>query len=115
MKKRYLDLKDREEQRLRKLKTRTPNCEHCGESNSVCLELHHIAGRKHHDDTEILCANCHRKASDLQLDHAPHVDPRPQGELATIGFYLLGHCDSLELKIETLRKLGHFLVNNSKD
>ena len=115
MAKRYLDSEDRKEQKLRSLGTRDPVCIGCDETDSRCLELHHIAGKKHHEDTAIVCRNCHRKLSDQQLDHAPLVNPKPQAELADVGFYLLGLCDLLSLVIETLRKFGNSLINHSKD
>lgn len=115
MKKRYLDREDREEQRLRKLKTRSPACLVCGESDSRCLELHHIAGRKHHEDTVILCRNCHRKLSDQQLDYAHLLNPAREGDLVMIASYLLGLRDLLAPVIETLPEFVDSLINQSKD
>lgn len=114
MKNRHLDAEDRKEQRLRTLGTRTPVCVECGEDNSVCLEEHHIAGRKYHEDTAIVCRNCHRILSDKQLDHAPLVSPKPENNLAKIGHYLLGLCDLLALVIKTLREFGNSLISNSE-
>lgn len=114
MRKRYLDSEDRKEQRLRALQTRNPACVICGESDSACLERHHIAGRKHHDDVSIVCRNCHRKLTDRQLDHVLPMATEPSGELATIGNYLLGLCDLLAMIVETLRQFGKSLVNKSE-
>jgi hypothetical protein len=115
MKKRYLDPEDREEQRLRKLKTRTPVCVHCNESDSRCLERHHIAGKKHHEDTVILCRNCHRKLSDQQFDHAPFLNAVRKGDVVTIASYLLGLRDLLAPVVETLPEFVDSLINQSKD
>ena len=43
------DSEDRRQQRLRRLGTQNPNCVACGESDPAVLELHHVAGQKHHD------------------------------------------------------------------
>ncbi len=63
------DFEDRLERRYRKLDTRNPACVCCGHNDPFALELHHIAGCKHHDDLAIVCRNCHRRLSDNQLDH----------------------------------------------
>ncbi|MCG8085691.1 MAG: hypothetical protein JAZ13_08245 [Candidatus Thiodiazotropha taylori] len=114
MKNRHLDAEDRKEQRLRALGTRTPVCVECGEDNSVCLEEHHIAGRKYHEDTALVCRNCHRKLSDLQLDHDPLWEQNPQNELVKNGHYLLGLGDLLELLSKRLREFGHFLIKDAE-
>ncbi len=108
-----LDHEDRLEQQYRRLGTRKPNCVCCNESNPFCLELHHIAGRKHHDDVSIVCRNCHRKLTDQQHDHVPPISPEPSGEIATTAHYLLGLSDLLAMVVETLRKFGHS-INESK-
>jgi len=47
-----------------------PRCINCGEADIRCLEAHHLAGKP---DTVmvVLCANCHCKLSDVQLDNPP--------------------------------------------
>lgn len=105
-----LDAEDRKQQQLRRLGTQNPQCVHCGESDPAVLELHHIAGRKHHDDLAIVCANCHRKLSDKQRDDVPPVSPEPKGPLAKIGHYLLGLANFLAKVVATLREFGAWLI-----
>jgi hypothetical protein len=107
------DREDRMEQHYRRLGTRNPICRACAEQDPRCMELHHVAGKDYHDDTEITCRNCHRKLSDEQLDHAPTVPGEPTGTLAVIGHYLLGVSDFLALIVETLRRFGQWLLDAS--
>ena len=113
MTKPHLDHEDRLEQQYKRLRTRSPRCVTCAESNPFCLELHHIAGRKHHEDLSIVCRNCHRKLTDLQKDHAPE-GTEPMGLLATIGHYLLGLCDLLAMVVTTLRQFGKSLIEAAR-
>jgi hypothetical protein len=110
----HLDKEDRLEQRYRVLGTHEPICVACAETDPRCLEDHHPAGREHHDDTGVVCRNCHRKASDDQLDHAPRDQAQPMGQLGVIGRYLLGVCDLLAMLVQTLRKFGHWLINEAR-
>jgi len=111
---RRMDEEDRKQQRLRRLGTQTPICVSCDESDPAVLELHHIAGRKHDDDLAIVCANCHRKLSDWQRDHVPSV-PRPaKDQLARTGHYLLGLAHLFLMIGKTLRKLGAWLIAESR-
>jgi len=105
-----IDAEDRRQQQLRRLGTQNPRCVICGEADPGVLEKHHIAGRKYHDDQAIVCANCHRKLSDKQRDHAPPGAVEPEGFLATIGHYLLGLADFLAKVVETLREFGAWLI-----
>lgn len=114
MTKPHLDHEDRLEQQYRRLSTREPSCVCCNESNPFCLELHHIAGRKYHEDLSIVCRNCHRKLTDQQLDHVPPDFTETSGDAATVGHYLLGLCDLLAMIIETLREFGKSLIDESK-
>lgn len=104
----------REEQRLRRLGTRSPSCVACGETDSRCMELHHVAGQKHHADTAIVCRNCHRKLSDQQLDHPANVVGQ-NSMLATIGHYLLGLADLLVLLATTLVDFGKALIQAAQE
>jgi hypothetical protein len=106
---RRLDLDARLEQQYRRLGRRDAICVTCGESNVFCLELHHIAGRKHHDDLSILCRNCHRKLSDAQRDH-PDADVLIQPGDSQIGHYLLGLSDLLALVSERQKIFGEWLL-----
>lgn len=105
-----IDAEDRKQQQLRRLGTQNPRCVHCGEIDPVVLELHHIAGRKYHDDVAIVCANCHRKLSDKQRDHVSLGSSEPEGPLAKIGRYLLGLAELLARVVETLRQFGDWLI-----
>lgn len=103
------DAEDRLEQRYRKLGTRTPVCVCCGYDDPLALELHHIAGQKHHDDLSIVCRNCHRRLSDSQLDHPDDV----QGQdttLATIGHYLVNLADLFRMLADRLVEFGKHLI-----
>ncbi len=104
---------DRLEQRYRRLGTRDPACVCCGERYPFCLELHHLAGRKHHEDLSIVCRNCHRKLSDRQRGYPAAWLEAPSGDRTILGFYLLGLCDLLSLIIDTLRRFGKRLLQES--
>jgi len=107
------DRDDRLEKQYRRLGTREPICVACGESNPLCLELHHLAGQKHHGDTGIVCRNCHRKLTDHQHDHIPPSASVVQEQDATIGRYLLGLADLLLMIVNALRKFGKKLVGEA--
>ena len=104
------DAEDRLEQRYRKLGTRNPVCVCCGHDDPFALELHHIAGRNHHDDVAIVCRNCHRRLSDNQLDHPEDRDGQDT-MLATIGHYLMGLADLFRMLAETLLEFGKALID----
>lgn len=109
-----LDHTDRLEQQYRRLRTREPVCVSCGESDPFCLELHHLAGRKHHDDVGIVCRNCHRKLTDQQHDHVPATVPEADGKLAAIGRYMLGLADLFAMIVNALRQFGSWLMQESR-
>lgn len=109
-----LDRDDRLEQQFRRLGTREPVCVGCGESDPFCLELHHLAGRTQHNDTGIVCRNCHRKLSDLQLGHAPLAAPGSLGHSEIVGHYLLGLADLLSMIAMTLTAFGRRLVGRAR-
>lgn len=88
----------------RRLGTREPVCVTCGENNPYCLEAHHIAGQAHHDDTAVLCRNCHRIATDPQKDRE-HVHA-PENDAIRLGHYLCGLADLLALIAASLRSFG---------
>jgi hypothetical protein len=113
MSKQPLDRADRLEQQYRRLGRRDPSCLGCGESNPFCLELHHVAGRKHHEDVGIICRNCHRKLTDQQHDHIPPSASEGQGQDAAIGHYLLGLADVLFMIVNVLRKFGKKLIGQT--
>src|SRR5579862_8863163 len=97
------DREDRKQQQLRRLGTQNPICVACGEPDASVLELHHIAGRKHKDDLSIVCANCHRKLSNIQRGRPSEYIQRSDGQSAHLGHYLLGLADLLEMIVSTLR------------
>lgn len=111
---RHLDKGDRLEKHYRRLGTHEPGCVACPEKDPRCLEEHHLAGQKYHDDTTTLCRNCHRKLSDDQLDHAPRDQCEPIGQMATIGRYLLGLCDLLSMVVATLTVFANLLIDEAR-
>ena len=102
----------RKQKRLEKLGTNNPICGTCGEQDYRTLERHHVAGRKHDPDTVVICRNCHRKVSDDQRDHP---DPAPGSDqmLHTIGLFLIGLADLLELILEKLTEFGLVLIERA--
>ena len=113
MSKKCSETTDRLEQQYRRLRTRNPVCVACSESYPFCLELHHLAARKHHDDVSVVCRNCHRKLSDGQHDHATIPTSETEGALTKIGHYLLGLADFLMMIVTTLREFGKQLIGPS--
>lgn len=107
------DREDRQENRFHRLGTREPVCLGCGESDSVCLELHHVAGQKHYGDLAIVCRNCHRKLTDQQLDHVAQSASKAPVQSATIGRYLLGLADLLLMIVNALRDFGKHLLGQN--
>ena len=99
----------RKQRRLEKLGSNSPLCGTCGETDDRVLEWHHVAGRKHDPATAVVCRNCHRKVSDDQKDH-PAFDPGANPLLHTIGLFLLGLADLLELAIEKMTEFGLTLI-----
>ena len=113
MAKMHLDHEDRKERHYRRLGTRHPVCHTCGRrdpEHPEIYDLHHVAGKNHHDDVFIECANCHRVLTDQQKDHVPPGSSPPMGMLATIAHYLLGLADMLAMIVEALRKFGKWLL-----
>lgn len=111
----------RKRRRLERLGTNNPACTICGETESLCLELHHIAQHGYGDDTVIVCRNCHRKLSDKQKDHPAPVSNAPS-MVECIAHFLLGLADFLILLASKLREHGLYLIeeacksfNNSKE
>jgi hypothetical protein len=99
------------EQQYRRLGTRNPVCVVCGERNPFCLELHHIAGQKHHHDVSIICRNDHRKLTSQQHNHVADTDHSP---FVTIARYIDGLCDLLAMVIQTLRDFAKRLIESSR-
>ncbi len=104
------DFEARQQRAFRRLGTDNPICVGCGHTDWRCVELHHIAGQKYHDDLAIVCRNCHRVLSDAQCDHPPPDDPD-----STIGRYLLGLADLFAMIGERLQELGRILIASGED
>ena len=102
----------RKQQRLRKLGS-NPICGTCGERSWQCLDAHHVADFGRDDATVIVCANCHRKLSDLQEDH-PGFDASAEPTLDRIGHFLLGLADLLEVVVEKLKEFAEILIDLAK-
>lgn len=113
-----LDHGDRLEQQFKRLGTRQPICVGCAESDPFCLELHHVAGRKHHEQLSIVCANCHKKLSAKQLSHPPQSTTPTiaagQQKMETIGRFLVGLADLLAMIVEALKGFGGWLIVESR-
>jgi len=105
----YPDNETRLENIYKRLGTRNPKCTTCDETDPFCMELHHLAGKDHHDDLSIVCRNCHSKLSNKQRDRMAcnPVDP----ETGKLGHYLFGLIDFLEMIIPTLRRFAQKLLN----
>ena len=110
-----MDRDDRIEQQYRRLGKRDAICVCCSEPDPFCLELHHIAGEKHHEDLSIVCRNCHRKLSNKQRDYPSEWLESSTGDRTVIGFYLLGLCDLLSLVIDSLRRFAQRLLNGDRE
>lgn len=102
------DFETRKQAAFRRLGTDNPVCV-CGESRWQCMELHHIAGQKYHDDLAIVCRNCHRVLSDQQRDHLP-----PSIGDSSTGRYLLGLADLFAMLAERLKEFGRYLIENGE-
>lgn len=107
------DMERRKQQRLAKLGTNTPICGECGEHHWACLELHHVADHGRDEATVIICANCHKRASDAQKDH-PAFDQAADPTLDRIGHFLLGLADLLSRIVEKLIEFAHILIELAK-
>lgn len=102
--------RERLERQYRRLGTREPCCVLCAESEPYCLELHHIAGRKHDDDVSIVCRNCHRKLSAYQNDHESIL-----GEAHSEAYYLQGLGELLALVAPKLKAVAQKLREDGAD
>lgn len=105
------DKEARKQKRLEKLGDNHPVCVLCGEDDSRCLELHHLAGQAFGDALCFVCRNCHRKLSDSQKDHPKEIH-KPPTTNERIGHMLLGLADLFELLVQKLREFGHFLIQS---
>lgn len=112
MKDSNLEQERRRQRAFERFGTTEPRCAHCGEDDWRCLELHHIADQGSGKTTVILCANCHRRASDLQKDH-PRPGPPTDPFLHEVGRFLYGLADLLKLAAEKLIEFGRKLIERA--
>lgn len=103
----------RKQRAFERFGTNEPRCGLCGEDDFECLEEHHVAGRKHHDTTVIVCRNCHRKQS-VRQDYLPPFDPNAD-PLAALGHFLLGLANLFRDILEKLEEFGLTLISRSKN
>ncbi len=113
MKSKYPDKESRKHKAFNRLETRKPVCTGCGETDWRCFEAHHIADQAHHDDTALMCRNCHAKVTDYQKDHPVDTDGQ-DAKLATIGYYLFGLSDLFRLIADTLLGFAQDLLDRAK-
>jgi hypothetical protein len=103
----------RRQKRLERFGTNHPACANCGENDDRCLELHHIAGRMHSEDTVILCRNCHRKVSDDQKDHPKCGSTSTKAQ--SIGYQQLGLAGLFALLAISLKESGEYLIETDME
>ena len=61
----------------------------------------------------IVCRNCHRKLTDLQNDHPPHIGKRPTTD-ESMGHFLLGQADLFVLLAIKLKEFGEHLIERAR-
>jgi hypothetical protein len=100
----------RKQKVIERFKGKEPACIFCGETDWRCIEEHHIGGQAYDPTTVPVCANCHRKLSDMQKDHPPKAGGDSD---EVIGRILLGLADVFVLLIEKLHDWGRTLIERS--
>jgi hypothetical protein len=103
----------RKRSRLHKLGTDNPRC-WCGNNDWRVIEEHHPDTRKRDHLTVLLCANHHRIVTDDQKDH-PKENPGCDEFLASVGNFLLGLADMLELVLDRLYEFGEALIARANE
>lgn len=93
----------RSQRKINSLGIRNPKCQICGEDNLFTLEKHHIPGG-HNGEEIIVCANCHRKLTDGQLDWPPDLLAKTRLIEDKIIAFFEGLADILELLADICRK-----------
>lgn len=109
-----LKFERRKQKALQRLNSTNPHCIICGEADWRCLELHHEGQERFDSLTAIYCRNCHRKASDAQMEHPDSLSITEPMMLECIGHVLLGLADFFELLLEKFRKFGNYLIEIAK-
>ena len=107
------DRERRKQKRLEKLGTDEPRCGTCGEGRWQCIEEHHPADYGRDEATVLVCRNCHRVLSDDQRGH-PAFDPDADPLLSSVGHFLLGLADMLNIILAKLSEFGLALIARSK-
>jgi hypothetical protein len=102
----------REQRAYERLRTDKPRCPGCGETDWRCFDAHHLAGKRRDTFTIPVCANCHRKLTDDQLDH-PELNDSNDRLLETVGHLLLGLADLCRLLVAKLTEFGTALIERS--
>ena len=108
------DKETREQRRRDRLGSEDPRCGGCGETDTRCLELHHIAGQHFGDDLIVLCRNCHRKRSDDQEDHPLPSQPDPPW-WERLAHWLLGLADLFRALADQATTWAQFLLELTGD
>ena len=103
-----LEAERRKQRRLEKLGD-NPRCAIDGETDWRVLEIHHVADYGCDPTTVILCANCHKKLTDAQKDHPPHIDGADP-LLEAAGRSMLGIAELFKLLIDKLMEFGEALI-----
>lgn len=103
----------RKQTRLAKLGTSNPICLVCRESRWQCLELHHVAGKKHSDELVVLCKNCHAIESDRQKDQ-PDASIQ-SSRIESIGYQLLGLAGFFQQLAVKLKFNGELLIHTERE
>ena len=114
----------REERRLQKLGGANA-CAFCGESNLECLRIlenHHVGGRVNDPQTKIpLCFNCHRKATEMQMQEEAILSRQPTPLEAIVAViscwiaFLESCCQTLRAWLERLNEFIRFLDESYVD
>lgn len=105
------DRTSRRRRAYERLGTDKPSCLLCEQTDPFVIELHHVAGRKYHDEMMPVCLNHHAKASELAKDHPAKIDGCTN-PLEPYGHFMLGLGDLVQIVAEELHDpmLAEFLI-----
>lgn len=107
------DHEEREQHRIDRLGPER-RCVLCGESDTRCLERHHLAGQRFGNTLVVVCRNCHRKLSDDQEDHPPPSAADPP-LLERLAQWLLGLADFFHDLADQMAYWARLLLGVSTD
>jgi len=85
----------------------------CDETDWRCIELHHIAGRRHDPTTMPLCANDHLCLTDEQKEH-PSMSKDADPQLARLSSFLRNLADMLRFIADKLIELADELLESAR-